>query len=162
MIKKWSVFALLGVGWLGLGAMQAQAQNIDSQTFPFSGTCSGGNNIVGSPPIFFGFVSGVNGTLNPRATITGANLTLFQPPSGLQYAYLNVSGDGNQALVWLGPGGGSTSTFFGSAGNFNTNGAPEASPGNGINFPAGGGINVTLACSSGTWQAFGTIWYHVP
>jgi hypothetical protein len=157
MSKKLGVAALACVGLLGFGAIHAQAQiptySIQSQTFSFSGTCSGGNMIAGTPAII---LTDAAGNAVKSATITVTNLTIFQPPTGLQYAYLSISGNNNTDLAWVGPGGGSTNTSLGSA---NTN---STTSGNGVYLPFGGGLNLTLSCASGPWQAFATIWYHAP
>lgn len=157
MSKKLGVAALACVGVLGFGAMQAQAQiptySIQSQTFPFSGTCNGSNMIIGTPAIV---LSDAAGNLAKSATITASNITLFQMPSGLQYAYLSISGNNATDLAWAGPSGGSPNTTVGSA---NTS---ATTSGNGVYLPFGGGLNLTVSCASGSWQAFATIWYHVP
>jgi hypothetical protein len=157
MSKKLGVAALACVGLLGFGAMHAQAQiptySIQSQTFPFSGTCNGGNMIIGTPNII---LSDAAGNLVKSATITASNITIFQAPTGLQYAYLSVSGGPSTDLVWVGPSGGSVTTTLGSSNTTAT------TTGNGVYLPFGGGLNLTLSCASGSWQAFATIWYHAP
>jgi len=163
MIKKSSVFGLLCMSAVGLGAMQVhaatQVANIHSMTFPFSGTCSGQNNIIGTPAIT-SFV-GAPGTTPTSATITLANITITQQPTGLQYAYLSISGDNSDDLAWVGTNGASVTTGVGAAGSFFTGGV-LTTLGNGVTLPLNGGLNLTLACASGTWQAFATIWYHAP
>jgi hypothetical protein len=152
MIRKFVMSALAGASLLGFAATQAHAQaNMQTQTFNFSGTCSGGNNVVGSPPITFSTATPPTG-----ATLTSTDIVLFQVPNGLQYAYVSLAGNDNVIYGWLGPGQTHTVTTNGSIGN------QTGAIGNGFALSNNNGINLTVACSSGNWQAWVTLNYHAP
>jgi hypothetical protein len=166
--------ALLGAGLLAATAMQAQAQiqfnAIQTQVFPFSGTCTGANQIIGTPAI--SLVNATSSATAGSATITIADIVVVGLPSGsLQYANLAISGDAGTLLVWLGPGQTHVTTTVGSAGNSPETFSPTTNlttpsttqaVGNGVFLPSGGGLNLTLACTTGSWNAYATIWYHTP
>jgi hypothetical protein len=169
MSRKFGLSALACVGLLGLGALPAQAQitpnNVQSQTFPFSGTCTGGNEVIGTPPI--SLTNATTSAAASSATITIGDIVLVGlASSSIQYAQLAISGNAGTILVWLGPGQTHVTTTVGSAGNVpvNTSGVPIAAQavGNGVFLPDNGGLNLTVACTTGTWQAYATIWYHTP
>jgi hypothetical protein len=171
MTKKFAG-ALLGAGLLAAGAIQAQAQiqvnNIQTQVFPFSGTCTGGNQIIGTPAITL--TNATTTTPAPSATITIADILLVGLPAGsLQYAQLAISGDAGTVLDWVGPGQFHTSTGVGTAGSLtqSVTAAGVTAPatvavGGGVFLPNNAGLNLTVACTTGSWNAYATIWYHTP
>jgi hypothetical protein len=149
MTKKFGVFAGLCALWLGFGIMSAQAQAPPqlSQTFYFNGTCNGTDQVFTKPftPTFTG-------------EVTGGDIVVSEnPPSGINYAFGGFAGSTN-VVLWAGPGQTHVTSFpgfagFGAVGNF---------PGGGFAVTTTTLVVFDLSCDSGPWQAFMTLWYHVP
>ena len=147
MMKKLSVFAGLCTLWLGFGTLSAQAQApvLLSQTLYFNGTCNGTDQVFTKPfsPTFTG-------------EVTGGDIVVSQnPPSGINYAFGGFAGSTN-IILWAGPGQTHVTSFPGFAG-FAT-----GFTGGGFAVTTTTAVVFDLSCDSGPWQAFMTLWYHVP
>jgi hypothetical protein len=149
MTQKVGILTVLCLLGLGLSSLSAQAQALHSQSFYYAGTCTG------TDQIFEANTLGVNGT------VTGADIVVFQDPSGgIQFAFAGTTGTSDK-YIWAGPGETHVTSFPGFAG-FNQSGTTFV--GGGFQVTTANNITFDLACNAGAgaWQAFTTIWYHVP
>ena len=142
MLRKLGFFSVLAALWLGLSSMSAQAQSVKTQTFFFSGTCTGTDQV---------FVRPFSPTIT--ATVTGGDIQVFQNPTGgVNYAFAGIAGTSN-IVIWDGPGQTHVTSFPGS------NGIGGGFPPIGFPVTTTTQIAFDLSCNSGPWQAFLTLFF---